>query len=272
MRSSLSLIAVLLLFAGCSTKPVTTPKLQQAQHAFETLQGESSVQREAPEALLQAGRIYDLSRQAKSREEADHLAYLLSREVEVTRAQQRQTELRRKIAALKAQKQQALLEAKESEVARLRKQMAETKAKLRELEALNAKETNRGLVLTLGDVLFESGKATLLPGAQRTLQKLVVFLEENPERNVLIEGHTDNVGSSTYNLDLSLRRAEAVRQALIEAGIGPDRIAARGYGERYPVAPNSDAAGRQRNRRVEIVILNEGVSPESAERGDDTVQ
>ncbi len=269
MQSKIKIITALILTAflvGCSTKPVVTPQLRNAQKTYEQLQANKLVQQEAPLSLLQAGKIYDMSLKAKDPHEAEHLAYLLKREVAVTEERVKENALRKKIASLKERKQKALLDAKQSEVMLLKKQMQQAKAKLKELEELNAKETSRGLVLTLGDVLFESGKARLLPGAERTLDKLVTFLEENPKRKVLIEGHTDNIGSTTYNLDLSLRRAEAVKQALISKGIDPERIMAQGYGESYPVASNADAAGRQRNRRVEIVILNEGVSPESMQR------
>jgi outer membrane protein OmpA-like peptidoglycan-associated protein len=101
-----------------------------------------------------------------------------------------------------------------------------------------------------------------MPGAVNTIDKLVKFLEKYQNRNVLIEGHTDSVGSETYNLGLSHRRADAVRAALISKGISENRITAKGYGESRPVASNTTAAGRQQNRRVEIVILGEGISGE----------
>ncbi len=96
----------------------------------------------------------------------------------------------------------------------------------------------------------------------RAIEKLSEFLLDNPERKVIIEGHTDNVGSSTTNLDLSLRRSGAVGEALNQKGIDSQRLLVKGYGETYPVASNDNSAGRQRNRRVEIVILEEGVDPD----------
>lgn len=130
-----------------------------------------------------------------------------------------------------------------------------------EIEALKAKQSERGIVLTLGDILFESGKADLMPGAMLTMDKLAEFLQKHAERNVLIEGHTDSVGGDTYNLGLSQRRADAVMTVLIAKGITPNRIMTKGYGKKYPVASNATSAGRQQNRRVEIIILEEGVSP-----------
>jgi outer membrane protein OmpA-like peptidoglycan-associated protein len=113
-------------------------------------------------------------------------------------------------------------------------------------------------LVTLGDVLFEVGQADLKPGIQRKLFPLAEFLKENPDRNVLIEGHTDNTGAPAYNLELSQRRADTVASFLISQGVSPASITSRGYGQDYPVAPNTTAAGRQQNRRVEVVILREG--------------
>lgn len=124
----------------------------------------------------------------------------------------------------------------------------------KELAALNARKTERGLVITLGDVLFDLNQAELKPGSERNVQKIADFLREYPERNVLVEGFTDSTGSDSYNQLLSEQRAEAVRTFLIAKGIRPDRITARGYGESNPVASNDTPATRQLNRRVEIVI------------------
>lgn len=123
-----------------------------------------------------------------------------------------------------------------------------------ELDAMKAKPTDRGMVLTLGDVLFATGKAELNSGAARKLDQLVQFLDEHPDRNVEIDGFTDSVGGDSYNLDLSQRRADAVRAALTGRGIADSRIGSKGYGKGYPVASNNEASGRQLNRRVEIVI------------------
>lgn len=125
-----------------------------------------------------------------------------------------------------------------------------------QIQELNARETERGLVLTLGDVLFETAKWDLKPGAEANLSKLVNFLRKYPDRSVVIEGHTDSVGGDTYNLNLSQRRADAVRAYLVTQGIESSRILASGKGETAPVASNSDAGGRQQNRRVEVIISN----------------
>jgi outer membrane protein OmpA-like peptidoglycan-associated protein len=123
-----------------------------------------------------------------------------------------------------------------------------------EVDQLKATPTPRGLVLTLGDVLFDTGKAQLSPGSARKLDQLAQFLTDYPERRVQIDGFTDSVGTDSYNQDLSQRRADAVRSALIARGINPSRIGSQGYGKEFPVAGNVDSGGRQLNRRVEVVI------------------
>jgi outer membrane protein OmpA-like peptidoglycan-associated protein len=136
-----------------------------------------------------------------------------------------------------------------------RDQATENAARLQaEVDALKAKPTDRGLVLTLGDVLFETGSATLSPGAGRNMDRLVQFLTDHPERLVQIDGFTDSVGTDSYNQDLSQHRADAVRYQLVSRGISSTRIATQGYGKAYPVASNSESSGRQLNRRVEVVI------------------
>jgi outer membrane protein OmpA-like peptidoglycan-associated protein len=129
-----------------------------------------------------------------------------------------------------------------------------------QIDLLQARPTDRGLVLTLGDVLFVSGHAELRTGAPDHLNKLVAFLNRYPERSAVIEGYTDSVGGEDYNLGLSQRRAEAVKTYLVSQGIAAARLEAAGKGESRPVADNGTADGRQQNRRVEVVISNASVA------------
>jgi outer membrane protein OmpA-like peptidoglycan-associated protein len=108
--------------------------------------------------------------------------------------------------------------------------------------------------LTLGDVLFDTGEATLKAGAATTIDRLAQFMRDYPEHAVRIEGHTDSTGSDETNRSLSERRAQSVRDALLARGLAAERIATLGYGEAQPIANNDTAAGRQQNRRVEIVV------------------
>jgi outer membrane protein OmpA-like peptidoglycan-associated protein len=123
-----------------------------------------------------------------------------------------------------------------------------------ELDALKARPTDRGLVLTPGDVLFDPGRSELNSGAARKLDRLVQFLVEHPSRRVEIDGFTDSMETGVNSLDLSQRRADAVRWVLQGRGIDAPRITSQGYGAAFPVASNFDAGSRQLNRRVEIVI------------------
>lgn len=145
--------------------------------------------------------------------------------------------------------------ASDAEAERLAEEMRQ------QIENLEAKVTDRGLVLTLGDVLFATGNAELQGGSHANLDKLVTFLNAHPERNVLVEGHTDNVGAEAFNKNLSLRRADAVRSYLTGKGIAEERVSSQGIGMESPVADNATSSGRQQNRRVEIIIGNTQRAP-----------
>lgn len=138
---------------------------------------------------------------------------------------------------------------------------------IRNAEALEARQTDRGLVLTLGGVLFGFDSDELKPEANASVARVAGFLIALDDRDVLVEGYTDNAGKDTYNVELSKRRAENVLKSLVENGVAPSRAVADGYGSAFPVAPNDDDDGRAMNRRVEIIILERGVSAAAARRG-----
>ncbi len=161
-------------------------------------------------------------------------------------------------AAALATQQKNQAQANESQAQRI---AAEASAKNMQLEAqlaeLAAKKTERGLIITLGDVLFGTDMARLTADGQVIAQRLATVLQQNPQRTVLIEGFTDSTGKTQYNQELSERRAMAVGDALLAMGVARERISQRGYGEAYPVASNDSAQNRQMNRRVEIVLSDE---------------
>jgi len=148
-----------------------------------------------------------------------------------------------------ASQQQAAASQQDAQAALQRNLMLEE-----QLRDLNAKKTSRGMVITIGDVLFDTGRAEIKSGGMRNMDKLVSFLQTYPQRRAQVEGFTDSVGSDSLNQELSARRADAVRSALVSRGIAGDRIGTQGYGESFPVAGNDSAGGRQMNRRVEIVL------------------
>jgi outer membrane protein OmpA-like peptidoglycan-associated protein len=143
------------------------------------------------------------------------------------------------------------------------KARAELALLMKDLSELQGQLTDRGIVLTIGDVLFATDKSELNASAQISMDKIAGFLQQKQNRNLLVEGHTDSVGSDEYNQGLSKQRAASVKSALVKRGIASDRIVTIGYSKKYPLASNDTAAGKQQNRRVEVIILNEGVKPES---------
>jgi len=158
------------------------------------------------------------------------------------------------LAAIEAAEKEQALQSK----AELERAKEDLEAKLRDAmrEVAQVREEVRGLIISLSDILFDSGKATLLPATQSKLAQLATILSAYPDRRIVVEGHTDNVGGDAFNLQLSEARAESVRNALITRGINPALISAVGFGKSKPVAANETPAGRQQNRRVEIVVLN----------------
>jgi outer membrane protein OmpA-like peptidoglycan-associated protein len=169
------------------------------------------------------------------------------------------------IAQGTAQRQAIVLESREREVQRSTQGANDAQARATASDAradaletqladLKGKRTERGLVLTLGDVLFDTGGATLKTGAYTTLDRLAGALKDTSGRTVIIEGHTDNVGSAEANQSLSLRRAETVQMALLQRGVSSDQVRVMGQGENTPIASNEDVGGRQQNRRVELIF------------------
>ena len=201
---------------------------------------------------LEANQANAKANQAKAIADQSRLATQIA-QGETADAQRKEQEAQRL-----AQESQRLAQESQRQAQDAQRQTQESQARASQLEAqlaeLSAKKTERGIVITLGDVLFGTDQAKLSPEGMRTAQKLSNILQQNPQRMVLIEGFTDSTGSSAHNQDLSERRASAVRSALQLQGINRDRIAVRGYGEANPVADNNTAENRQLNRRVEIIL------------------
>ncbi len=203
----------------------------------------ASAEKAVADAAMQRDRIVIESRT----QEADSQRAMAEKARMQAESQRNQAEAARKLA----EERLAAVQASQAQTAA---ESARAKSLEDQLADLKAKQTSRGMVLTLGDVLFDTGRAELKPGAERSLDQLVTFMTQNPERNVAVEGYTDSMGSDGSNQILSERRSNAVKNALIVRGIAPNRVSATGYGEARPVASNDNAAGRQQNRRVEIVI------------------
>lgn len=208
---------------------------------------EVAKRRSAEAAVASAGRERDRTRLDLRTMEADQASANAERS--------RQDAQSARERAAQADRQAALAR---DNAAEDRRKTQEAEARTASLEAqladMAAKKTERGLVITLGDVLFGTDMTRLTPEGMRTVQKLAAILEQHPQRSVLIEGFTDSTGSNAYNQSLSERRATTVRNALLDMGVARERIAMRGYGEAYPVAANDTNQNRQLNRRVEIIV------------------
>lgn len=260
---------------SCSARPEPSV-LERARTIYKQAVEDQVIVQYAPGALQDARQVLSQAEQTwrsdKDTAEVEHLSYLTGQHVAIARAQADNKAAEVDRQRLSQEREQMLREARiqEADQARREAEQAQQEAErarakyeestrqiavLQEkLGSLKAKATSRGTILTLGSVLFAPGKATLKPEALQNLYSLVTFMREDPERTAIIEGYTDNVGADERNLDLSQRRAEAVREFLIDNGVNEGRVTARGYGEASPVASNDTEAGRQQNRRVEIVL------------------
>lgn len=274
----LAVAPLAIIAIACASVPV---EVERARESYEAAASDPSVADHASVELYEASKTIDKADNAwdENEEESLHLAYVAQRQIEIARAAATRKRAEAEVTRLGEERERVILEARTSEAEKQRL-LAEAKAleaemaaaearaarerveKLEaEIEELGAKRSERGLVLTLGDVLFDTGKAELRPGALRNLYGLVTFLRENPDRNVIIEGHTDSTGDDAFNAALSRRRAQSVKDFLVENALEPSRLVVSGYGEDYPVASNDNASGRQQNRRVEVVILDPGAKP-----------
>jgi outer membrane protein OmpA-like peptidoglycan-associated protein len=274
--------AAFVILGACAT-PLTAPEgSDTARNKLTQLQSDPQLASRAPVEIKEAETAVSAAEVPRDDEEyARHLVLLADHKVDIARARaqsrlyedqrqelNKQSELARLDArTLEADRARTDASSARADAARARSEAdaarertlaarAETDDLQRQIAELNARETDRGLVVTLGDLLFETGKSDLKGGAAGNLGKLAVFLNEYPDRSVLIEGHTDDVGSDESNFNLSQRRANSVKSYLVGQGIESSRLSTSGLGEGSPVAGNDTSTGRQQNRRVEVIISN----------------
>jgi len=280
-------LALAIALSACSSAPTTTSMLDQARGDYMAAQGNPAVAQYAAVELRQATAALDRANEAAARKESmaevDKLAYVAKQRVATAQEVARQKSAEASVADAARQRDQVRLEARtveadnakrsaeqakaeadaarmaaENQAAATRDAQAQADALAAQLADLKAKQTERGIVMTMGDVLFNVDQSNLTAGGMQVLQKLADVMREHPDRNVMVEGFTDSTGTEEHNLVLSQRRAESVRSALMNMGIAGTRISTRGYGEAYPVASNGSSADRQLNRRVEIVLSDAG--------------
>jgi outer membrane protein OmpA-like peptidoglycan-associated protein len=273
--------------AGCATTPERVPALEDARARVQALAQDPLVQVAASRELTAARNALQQAETARAEREpearVEHLSYLAARNADIGQARIQEARSREAVNEAEAERTRVLLAARslDAEIARQQAETArqaasaaqlsaaaqaeasaaaqralaeEAEAARRALAELQAKPTERGMVLTLGDVLFDTDEASLKPGAMLAMDRLARFLETHADTRLVIEGHTDSTGPDAYNQELSQRRARAVADELVSRGIASSRFEAIGRGEGFPVAGNETAAGRQQNRRVEIVF------------------
>jgi outer membrane protein OmpA-like peptidoglycan-associated protein len=225
------------------------------------------VERRRTELVVQASRL-EVEQARREAEEALMESTVTRERMQRAQVEAMSAEERRRRAAEdadrareEAQQARRLAEAQseEIELARREAELANEAADSlrRRLEYMEYRETDRGVVITLGDVLFEVGEADLLSAAQQNLSDVIELLDSEPDAAIRIEGHTDATGPSALNLRLSEQRAMAVRDALIGLGVDASRMNAVGMGEDFPIATNESEEGRARNRRVDVILLND---------------
>ncbi|AOZ13917.1 hypothetical protein AA042_15650 [Pseudomonas lundensis] len=257
MRNTVLIPALLALSVGlaaCSHQP--NVNLENAKTNFSALQTNPEATKVAALETKDASEWLDKAQKAYLDKEdestVDQLAYLTNQRVEVAKQTIALRTAENQIKNAGSDRAQALLDARD--------------AQIKQLRGLNAKQTERGTLVTFGDVLFDFDQASLKANSRDSITTLANYLIKNPDRKVIVEGYTDSKGSATYNQGLSERRANAVKNALVRAGVEPSRIVAQGYGKEYPVASNATNSGRAQNRRVEVTISNDNqpVAPRSS--------
>lgn len=257
MRNTVLIPALLALSVGlaaCSHQP--NVNLENAKTNFSALQTNPEATKVAALETKDASEWLDKAQKAYLDKEdestVDQLAYLTNQRVEVAKQTIALRTAENQIKNAGSDRAQALLDARD--------------AQIKQLRGLNAKQTERGTLVTFGDVLFDFDQASLKANSRDSITTLANYLMKNPDRKVIVEGYTDSKGSAAYNQGLSERRANAVKNALVRAGVDPSRIVAQGYGKEYPVASNATNSGRAQNRRVEVTISNDNqpVAPRSS--------
>jgi outer membrane protein OmpA-like peptidoglycan-associated protein len=287
MNQKLIPLAVLAAaLAACATTPAPNGALEQVRTRFQSAQADAQVATLAPDELKRAGeslRVAEMAwKDGGSTSTVNHLAYMTGQRVAIAQETANNLAAQAVTTGAAAERDKMRLAVRTNEADTAKQQLAQKTAELAtadaaavrdkatvdrrdarvsdlemQLKEMNAKKTERGMVVTLGDVLFDSGKSSLQPDGSRNMAKLADVFKRNPQSKASIEGYTDSIGSASSNQDLSGRRAGAVMAALVSLGVPAAHLSTQAHGEEMPVASNDTAAGRQMNRRVEIVFASQ---------------
>jgi len=287
--AALGLVAVALACAS-TQRPAA---LSQAQTIYDSLESSGARQR-VEGGLIRTREAINVARTAVDRnqnqEYVNGLAHIALRTAQTTEAEyeqqvaqqmadslqraslaaqlqterERQQQSQAELAAL-SQQADSLRRANEEAAARLNAALIQLRTLVSEIT--NLRETSRGIVISLSDILFDVNRATLKSGAEANIERIAGVLKQYPDKQISVEGHTDATGSDSYNMKLSQDRAASVRNTLVRGGVNPELITSKGLGETQPVASNDTPAGRQQNRRVEIVVLGAGTVADAQNAG-----
>ncbi|MEO8027213.1 MAG: OmpA family protein [Bryobacteraceae bacterium] len=227
-------------------------------------QAQRATERANLEQLRAEAAAKDAERRRTEAEDATRLA--------IAKAESVRTQAAADLEAARKQQEALRGQVADAEAARLQAEQERQRVRAELQHQLNlvleTRESARGLIVNMSDVLFDTARYTLKPGAREKLAKMSGIILTHPGLKMEVEGHTDSVGGDEYNQKLSEQRADSVRQFLIEQGVNQDAITSRGFGKTKPVATNDTAAGRQRNRRVEIVVSGAPIESAPATTGD----
>jgi outer membrane protein OmpA-like peptidoglycan-associated protein len=256
--SLLACFAVVALSGCASSHSSSDQALEGAHAAFQQVKEDADVLRSAPKDLIRAGeslaKADRLSSYWGSADDVIHYAYLSQQYSAIARQKSTLNLNNERAVKLELERQRLQLALREAKLLSVQDQSNWLEE---QMVSLATTQSERGLVMTLGDVLFDAGHTDLKASANRTVLKLVQFLQLNPRRIVRIEGYTDSLGDAQENLELSRARAQAVADVLVDLGIDAKRLEVQGHGESFPVAENASTKGRAQNRRVEIVFSDE---------------
>ncbi len=260
IKFNIQVIIIFFLFS-CASAPKSYPPLEDAKSSLTATKQEQYIQEVASVTLFQADEYIQIAEQALQEGDsktADHFIYLSIRKQEIAKELLLKHQYEQELDKLKQQQQEMIAHARHIESKRAYTETQTAQQRVKKLEQAlgqyQAEETSRGTLLVINDLLFVTGGADLEPESARRLEPLLQYLQGNPQREIIIEGHTDSMGEASKNKLLSQQRADAVKQYLSSRGIVESRIETRGFGEEVPVATNTTKAGRRLNRRVEIVI------------------
>lgn len=252
-------VIALSILSACGGTPKKVDSLESARSAYLQASSKEVIAKHAANELDDARNALSRADKAWKTDgklvQIDHYSYVAQQKVKIAELIAQSKEDDSRLENMNLERQRVQLDVRSQEVDRAR---AETLALQQQLQDMQATVTARGIVATLGDVLFDINEASLKESSSTNIEKIAKFMRSYPDRVALVEGHTDSMGDDDYNYDLSRSRAYSVHSALVALGVDADRITTRNLGESSPVADNGTREGRQQNRRVEVIFPDQG--------------